>query len=83
MDTATSEAAAAFRAMADRIERNDGFAGAFLIVWPPGGPEPLEGLHVRARPDVVSFMFALEGELKMAMQEVARGAEGPARIGRR
>ena len=44
-----------FRAMADRIERNDAaeFAGAFLIVGPTG--EPIDGLMVGSKADLGAF----------------------------
>ena len=78
-----TEAAALFRQIADRIERNaeDEFSGAFLIV-PPGDCEPIDGLSVSSKPNIPAFFSNLRGQVEMAIAEVAEvGGTGQQRRG--
>ena len=78
-----TEAAALFRQIADRIERNaeDEFSGAFLIV-PPGDCEPIDGLSVSSKPNIPAFFSNLRGQVEIAIAEVAEvGGTGQQRRG--
>ena len=78
-----TEAAALFRQIADRIERNaeDEFSGAFLIV-PPGDCEPIDGLSVSSKPNIPAFFSGLRGMVEIAIAEVAEvGGTGQQRRG--
>ena len=78
-----TEAAALFRQIADRIERNaeDEFSGAFLIV-PPGDCEPIDGLSVSSKPNIPAFFSNLRGQVEIAIAEVADAAAGGSGRGR-
>ena len=72
-----AEAAAAFRAMADRIERADvaEFGGAYLIAPPDGGGEPVDGLAISATPKPASFWATLSGEIDVAVATLKANEE--------
>ena len=64
------EAAALFRAMAERVEKVDPaeFSGCFLIVPPEGGGDPLDGLSVMSKPSAVAFWSATQGQVMLAVE---------------
>lgn len=68
MTDAAATAAAAFRAMADAIEKSpELFAGAFVIV-PPGEQDPVDGLSLAARPNAAVFWSSVEGQITLAVE---------------
>lgn len=78
-----TDAAALFRAMADRLERGnpDEFGGAFLIV-PPGDNGSLDGALVSSAPSPVAFWASLQGQIDMAVEEF-KARNNPQGAGRR
>jgi hypothetical protein len=78
-----NDAAALFRQMADRIEKNadEEFSGAFLVV-PPGDCEPLDGLSVSSKPNIPAFFSNLRGMVEIAIAEVTDAANGGSGRGR-
>ena len=56
-----STAPARFRAMAEAIERNEGvaFGGAFVIIPPEAGGEPIETLILDNKQDLAQFWNAV------------------------
>jgi hypothetical protein len=74
--------AAAFRAMAERIGRNEPaeFGGAALIM-PPGGGEAITILLIDPKRDVASFWGAVQGKVAIAVAEMQEAQNSP--FGRR
>jgi hypothetical protein len=72
-----NDAAALFRQMADRIEKNadEEFSGAFLVV-PPGDCEPLDGLSVSSKPNIPAFFSNLRGMVEIAIEELQKDQPG-------
>lgn len=58
-----------FRQMADRIDHNEasGFAGAVLIVPPPGGGDVIEMLVLDPQPDVAQFYSTLATRIQNSL----------------
>lgn len=71
-----AEAAALFRGMADRIERNasEEFAGAYLIV-PPGEGKAIDGVTVTSTPSETAFWANTTGALDLAVTEYKAAQE--------
>jgi len=67
-----------FRAMAERIAKNDAaeFGGAALIV-PPGGGEPIAILMIDPKQDVASFWGAIQGKVAIAVAEMQERQQNP------
>jgi hypothetical protein len=65
------DAAALFKAIAERLEKNtnEEFGGVFLIVPPEGGGEPIDGIFLASKPNPVSFWASLNGQVEMAIEE--------------
>jgi hypothetical protein len=78
-----NDAAALFRQMADRIEKNadEEFSGAFLVV-PPGDCEPLDGLSVSSKPNIPAFFSNLQGQVEIVVNELVVAARGGSGRGR-
>ncbi len=59
-----------FRAMAERIEKNDldEFSGALLVV-PPGGEEPISILLVNPKRDLAAFWATVASTIQVAAAE--------------
>ena len=79
-----AEAAAFFRQMADRIERNasDEFGGAFLVIPPGEGSDPVEGMTVAAKPSAVTFWSSVLGQVELAIETFKANTEAQGRGGR-
>jgi hypothetical protein len=62
-----------FREMADRIEKNDPaeFGGAFLCISSNGDSPIIDALLVAKTPVEASFWGLVEGQLKVAMAQIA------------
>jgi hypothetical protein len=78
-----TDAAAAFRAIADRLDKNasEEFGGAFLLVPPGEGVGAIDGMLVTTAPNAVTFWSGLQGQVELAIdsfkQEAqARGGQG-------
>ena len=71
-----------FRAMAERIDKNDQmeFGGAALIV-PPGGGEPIAVLLIDPKQDIASFWGAVQAKVAIAVAEMQDAQNSP--FGRR
>lgn len=67
------EQAKPFHAMAARIEHNANarFGGAFVIVPPAEGGEPLEVLVLDESQNAAQFWMVLNAKCKMALDEIA------------
>ena len=81
------EAAVLFRAMADRLEKNDPkeFNGAFLIVPPStdGTDLVVDGIYVSTTPREAVFWSSLAGQVEVALKTVESGAKSGGGFGRR
>ena len=78
----TTEAAALFRAIADRLDTvqpPEAFGGAFLVVPPGDGAEAMDGLTVTTTANPVVFWTGLQGQVELAVAQLKSNAE---RIGR-
>ena len=77
------EAAALFRAMADRLERGapEEFGGAFLLV-PPGDNPAVDGTSWCSGPNPVAFWAGAQGQIEMAVEEF-KARNSPQGAGRR
>ena len=66
-----------FRAMAERIARNDPdeFAGALLIVPPQG--EPVEYLAINPKQDVAAFWGAVQAYVQRVLAEMEEKQRNP------
>ena len=66
-----TDAAALFRAIADRLERNaeEEFGGVFLLVPPDGGGDPVDGMFLASKPNPVSYWASVNGQIEMAIEE--------------
>ena len=62
-----------FRAMADQIERNEAsrFGGAFVIVPPELGGEPIAVMLLDEKADPAMFWSAVQTKAKMALDEIS------------
>ena len=68
-----------FRAMADQIERNEAsrFGGAFVIVPPEQGGEPIAVMLLDEKADPAMFWSAVQTKARMALEEIdARQRQG-------
>lgn len=61
-----------FRAMADRIEKNEGdtFAGAVVIIPPAEGGDPVEILQLDAKPSPSEFWGLVKFKADSAMHDL-------------
>ena len=61
-----------FRKMADDIEKNENFGGAFVIVPPEGAGEPVQTLLLDPTPDPAQFwqMILTKCQIQIAEIEV-------------
>ena len=78
------EAAALFRQLAERLEKNaaEEFSGAFLIVPPGEGADAIDGLSVSSKPNGAVFWSSVSGQVEIAISEFkANSREGSARNG--
>ena len=80
-----TEAAALFRNIAERLEKNtdEEFGGVFLIVPPEGGGEPIDGMFLASKPNPVSFYASMQGQVEMAIEEFKAANQPQGRMGRR
>jgi hypothetical protein len=81
-----SNAAQLFQDMADRIRHNadQSFGGAFVIIPPANGGDPLETLILDAKQDPAQFFTLLKVKCDMAIgliEDQRRNQQGP--FGRR
>ncbi len=75
-----ADISAKFRAMADRIDRNEGeFGGAFLVV-PPGDAPAIDGMMVGTKPDAGSFLAYARAEVEKAGIEFEANSRGADRF---
>ena len=63
-----SEIAARFRRMADAIEKNENFGGAFVVVPPEGAGESVQTLLLDPTPDPAQFWQMLLRQPKTAFR---------------
>ncbi len=72
----SKEIADRFRAMADRIEKNDSevFAGAVVIVPPKDGGDPVEILQLDANPSPSEFWGLIKYKSDAAMHEISNAS---------
>lgn len=84
MPTDTAEIAARFRAMADAVERNaqGSFGGAFVVIPPEGGGEPLETLILDNRQDIAQFWIFLKTKSENEIAAVDQKQRAAATFGR-
>lgn len=64
-----------FRAMADSIQNNakEGFGGAFVIVPPDGGGNPIETLVLANSPDLALFWNSVITKCQIMLASVEQG----------
>jgi hypothetical protein len=74
-----------FRAMADSIERNEGvaFGGAFVIIPPDGGGEPIETLILDSKQDLAQFWNAVITKCQIMLADVEQKQRAGQTFGRR
>ena len=72
-----------FRAMADAIEKNSNFGGAFVICPAEEAGEPLETLILDARPDPAQFWQMLLVKCQIMLGEIEAKSRANQAFGRR
>ena len=74
-----------FRAMADSIERNEGgsFGGAFVIIPPEGGGDPIETLILDSKQDLAQFWNAVITKCQIMLPDVEQKQRAGQGFGRR
>lgn len=79
-----AQAAALFRDMAERIERIEEaeFAGAFMVVPPNDGGDPIDGVFSSKAPKPATFWSAVGGEVEVAVAVLRQGQQNPGGRGR-
>ena len=70
MDENLPTAPQRFRAMADAIERNTNFGGAFVVVPPAEGGAPLETLIIDSQQDPAQFWNMLITKAQMMVADL-------------
>jgi len=65
-----------FRAMADAIDKNDNFGGAFVIVPPEGAGESVETLILDGKPDPAQFWQMLLTKCQIMIAEIEAAKRG-------
>lgn len=78
-----SEAAGLFRSIADRLETNASveFGGAFLVIPPTNGGDPIDGITVTSTPNPVVFWSSLEGQIELAINTYKSAQQSKGRNG--
>lgn len=81
----TSTAPQRFRAMADALEKNaDGsFGGAFVIIPPEGGGDPIETLILDSKQDLAQFWNAVITKCQIMLASAEQTSRQNATFGRR
>jgi hypothetical protein len=76
LELAPNPIAARFRAMADRIERNEGevFAGAVVIIPPADGGDPVEILQLDSKPSPSEFWALIKYKADAAIHELSNNS---------
>ena len=82
MSTGTADPAAAFRAMADRIEAAGAatFGGACLVIA-PGEAGVVDSLMLSATPNPAVFWSSVEGQVSLVIAEFKQSQQAPSRRG--
>lgn len=72
IETNVTDAAAAFRRMAERIIHNESstFGGACVIIPPTGGGEPVELMLLDASGGAAQFWGVISSRIKMVLEEL-------------
>lgn len=76
--------AEAFRAMADKVEKNgsESFGGA-VVVYPPGGSDPVQYLVLDAQQDPAMFWGNLKTKCDIALVSIEQQSRNQTAFGRR
>ena len=78
-----SEIAARFRRMADAIEKNENFGGAFVVVPPEGAGESVQTLLLDPTPDPAQFWQMLLTKCQIQIAEIEMAKRTNQSFGRR
>ena len=70
MSETPAEWAQLFRTMAECIEKNDNFGGAFVIVPPEGAGEPVQTLLLDPSPDPAMFWQMIQTKCQIMIAEI-------------
>lgn len=77
-------AADRFKAMAGLLEKNDSsFGGAFVIIPPEGGGEPIETLILDSKQDLAQFWNAVITKCQIMLADVEQKQRAGQGFGRR
>lgn len=72
-----------FRRMADTIEKNVNFGGAFVVIPPPEGGDPVETLIIDSRQDAAQFWQMLLTKCQLMIAELDQKQRANQSFGRR